>query len=340
MTLLKPNPLESILLLMDVPDWALVELRSEFPDIAFIVPGEHEEPVDVPEYIGVRREPTDEELAMADGIVGWRITTDMLKRARRLRWIHAGGAGVDSYDLAAIAERGVTMTNSSGVAAPNIAEHIMAMMLALARRIPALVQSQDAREWRDHVTHREVSELLGSTLLIVGVGDIGQELATRAAAFGMEVLGVRRRSGAGLPGFSRVVGNDEFPNIVGNADHVVVTVPETADTRGMFDVDLISKMKPGAMLYNVGRGPVIDSQALIEALTSGHLGGAGLDVTDPEPLPADSPLWAMENVLITSHTSGSTPRYWQRLLPLVAENIRRIQAGQLPRNVVDLSAGY
>jgi D-2-hydroxyacid dehydrogenase (NADP+) len=341
MATMESNPLQTILLLMDAPDWALVELRTEFPGISFVVPGEEDAQTEAAhQYSGVRREPTEHELASADGVVGWRVTADMLESMPRLCWIHAGGAGVNSYDLSAIAERGIVLTNSSGVAAPNIAEHIMGMMLALVRRIPTLVQSQSRREWRDHVTHREVSELLGSTLLVVGVGDIGQELAKRASAFGMEILGARRRAGTELPGFSRVVGIDDLPTIVGGADHVVVTVPETADTRGMFDAELISKMKSGAMLYNVGRGPVIESPALIEALESGHLGGAGLDVTDPEPLPADSPLWAMDNVLITSHTSGSTPRYWERLLPLVADNIHRIQAGERPRNIVDLGAGY
>lgn len=332
--------LKSILLLMDVPDWALAELRSQFPDIAFIVPGEDEDEIEVDQFGGVRREPTLEELAMVDGIVGWSITTNLLEKSPRLRWIQAGGAGVNSYDLTDIARRGIVLTNASGVAAPNIAEHVMGMMLALARRIPALVHSQAAREWRDHVTHREVSELLGATLLIVGVGDIGQDLAHRAAAFGMDVLGVRRRAMSELPGFTRVVGRGDLAKVVGSADHIVVTLPETPETRGMFDAELIAKMKPGAILYNVGRGPVIDTQALIAALESGRLGGAGLDVTDPEPLPAESPLWTMDNVLITSHTSGSTPRYWQRLLPLVTDNIRRIQAGERPRNVVDLEAGY
>lgn len=333
--------LRTILLLMDAPDWALASLRSEFPGISFVVPGEENAQSETAhEYSGMRREPTDDELGRADGVIGWRVTAEMLSTMPRLRWIHAGGAGVNSYDLDAIAERGIVLTNSSGVAAPNIAEHIMGMMLALGRRIPTLVRSQAIREWRDHVTHREVSELLGSTLLIVGVGDIGQELAKRAAAFGMKIQGVRRHGGSTLPGFARVVGIGDLPNVISDADHVVVTVPETAITRGMFGAELIAKMKPGAILYNVGRGPVIDSAALIAALERGHLGGAGLDVTDPEPLPADSPLWAMDNVLITSHTSGSTPRYWERLLPLVADNIRRIQAGEPPRNIVDLEAGY
>ena len=117
-------------------------------------------------------------------------------------------------------------------------------------------------------------------------------------------------------------------------------MPETAQSRGLFDAAAFAAMKRGAMIYNVGRGPVIDTAALIDALRAGHLGGAGLDVTDPEPLPADSPLWEMDNVLITAHTSGATPRYWERQSALIAENIRRIQQGETPLNVVDLAAGY
>jgi phosphoglycerate dehydrogenase-like enzyme len=128
--------------------------------------------------------------------------------------------------------------------------------------------------------------------------------------------------------------------VLSDADQVVLTVPDTPQTRGLFDAEAFAAMKRGAMIYNVGRGPTIETAALIEALHSGQVGGAGLDVTDPEPLPEDSPLWNMENVLITAHTSGATPRYWERQAALIAENIRRFQRGEQPRNVVDLHAGY
>jgi phosphoglycerate dehydrogenase-like enzyme len=175
----------------------------------------------------------------------------------------------------------------------------------------------------------------------VGIGEIGRAVAQRAAAFGLRVNGLRRRAGELPPaGFDTVFAIGDFHSALAEADHVAVTLPSTSHSRGLFDAAAFAAMKPGAVIYNVGRGPVIDTAALIAALESGHLSGAGLDVTDPEPLPADSPLWDMENVLITAHTSGATPRYWERQADLIAENIRRIQRGDVPRNLVDLEAGY
>lgn len=331
------GPLRTVLIPMSVPERAQERLRGEFPDIRFIVPGSDQSG----RYIETPDEPSEAELQATDAIIAWSVPPEMLAAAPRLRWIHSSGAGVNSYDLRAIAERGIVLTNSSGVAAPNMAEHVLAMMLAMARRIPRLVDAQRAREWRDHETHREVAELLGETLLVVGTGDIGCAVAVRAAAFGMQVHGVRRRAEGSMPEcFWSIRAIDALKDALAEADHVVVTLPETASTRRLFDAAALEAMKPGAVLYNVGRGAVIDTGALVDALQSGHLCGAGLDVTDPEPLPADSPLWAMDNVLITAHTSGSTPRYWDRLVELIAENIRRYQNGDVLRNVVDLQAGY
>jgi phosphoglycerate dehydrogenase-like enzyme len=264
-----------------------------------------------------------------------------LAAAPNLRWLHAAGAGVENYDLPAIAAHGMVMTNSSGVSAPNMAEHVLGMMIALARRIPRLVRAQAERAWRDIETHAEVRELQGQTVLIVGLGEIGQEIATRAAAFGMRVHGLRRRLDQPPPvGVERIFPVAALHDALSDADHVVVTLPHTSTSKGLFDTAAFAAMKRGAIIYNVGRGPVIDTAGLIAALESGHLGGAGLDVTDPEPLPAESPLWEMENVLITAHTSGATPRYWERQGALIADNIRRIQRGEPPRNMVDLQAGY
>lgn len=338
-----PNPsaplLRCVVFTMDVPRDVLSRFRAEFPGIRFIVPGERGGPDE--RGMILEEAPAADDLAAADGVIGWRLEPEMLEAAPRLRWLHVGGAGVERYDLGAIAARGIVMTNASGVSAPNMAEHALGMMIALTRRFPTLMRAQAARRWRDTDTHREVGELLGQTVLVVGVGDIGQEVARRAAAFGMRVHGVRRRGDAPPPeGFARVFSTTELAEALAGADHVVVTLPHTPQTRGLFDPEAFAAMKPGAMIYNVGRGPVIDTAALVAALESGHLGGAGLDVTDPEPLPEDSPLWEMENVLITAHTSGATPRYWDRQEALVAETIRRIQQGERPPTLVDLAAGY
>ena len=331
-------PLRTIVIAMSVPEEILARFRAEFPEIRFIVPGEG---ADAGDDDTISETPSEDDVRDADGLIGWGFDAKLLSAASRVRWLHAGGAGVERYDLDEIAARGIMLTNSSGVSAPNMAEHVLGMMIALTRRFPQLMRAQTNRAWRDDATHREVGELLGETVLVVGIGEVGQEVARRAAGFGMRIHGLRRRSDAAPPaGFARVFGIEELGDALADADHVVVTLPITPQSRGMFDAAAFAAMKPGAVIYNVGRGPVIDSAALIAALESGHLGGAGLDVTDPEPLPADSPLWDMENVLITAHTSGATPRYWERQSELIAENIRRIQNGDQPRNLVDLSAGY
>lgn len=320
------TPLRIVVIAMSVPEEILTRFQAEFPEIRFIVPSDG---------------PTEEDVRDADAIVGWELPLHLLQAATRLRWMHAAGAGVERYDLAQIAARGVMLTNSSGVSAPNMAEHVLGMMIALTRRFPRLLRAQIQRQWRDEATHREVRELQGQTVLVVGIGEIGRAVAQRATAFGMHVNGLRRRAGEAPPaGFDRVFAIGDFHAALTDADHVVVTLPSTPHSRGLFDAAAFAAMKPGAVIYNVGRGPVIDTQALIAALESGHLGGAGLDVTDPEPLPADSPLWDIENVLITAHTSGATPRFWERQAELIAENIRRIQRGDGPRNLVDLEAGY
>ena len=333
------TPLRTIVIAMSVPEGILSRFRLEFPEIRFTLPGD--DTVDDGDSVPDRETPTEDDVRDADALIGWELPAHLLAAATRLRWMHAAGAGVERYELEQIAARGVMLTNSSGVSAPNMAEHVLGMMIALTRRFPQLLRAQTRREWRDETTHREVGELQGQTVLVAGIGDIGSAVAQRAAAFGMRVNGLRRRADASPPaGFAQVFAITDLHAALADADHVVVTLPNTPRSRGLFDAAAFAAMKPGAAIYNVGRGPVIDTAALIAALQSGHLAGAGLDVTDPEPLPADSPLWDMENVLITAHTSGATPRFWERQADLIADNIRRIQRGDAPRNLVDLEAGY
>jgi D-2-hydroxyacid dehydrogenase (NADP+) len=333
----EPAPLRTVVIAMSVPDEILTRFRAEFPQLRFVVRGEEAGALD---YAGIGDTPMEDEVREADGFIGWKFDTRLLSVASNLRWVHAAGAGVESYDLGELAAHGIVLTNSSGVSAPNMAEHVLGMMIALARRFPRLMRVQAQREWRDEATHREIGELLDQTVLVVGIGEVGRAVAQRAAAFGMRVHGLRRRDASAPAGFAKVFATSELYEALAEADHVVITLPDTPQSRGMFDAGALAAMKPGAVIYNVGRGPVIDSAALIAALESGHLGGAGLDVTDPEPLPADSPLWDMENVLITAHTSGATPKYWKRQSELILEIIRSIQAGDPPRNLVDLNAGY
>lgn len=332
-------PLHTVVIAMSVPEPALRQLREEFPEIHFVIPGEANS--DGQDRYIAPTEPSASDLSEADALITWELDAATLAAAPKLRWLHAASAGIDHFDLPAIVGRGLAMTNSRGVHSSNIAEHVLGMMIALTRRFPRLMQAQSQRQWRDWETHREVGELQGQTLLLAGLGEIGRAVAVRAAPFGMRIIGVRHRPGAALPdSVSTVFASDQLADALAEADQVVLALPDTPRTRGMFDAAAFSAMKPGAMIYNVGRGPVIDTAALIAALETGRLGGAGLDVTEPEPLPADSPLWSMENVLITAHTSGATPHYWERQMPLLVDNIRRLQRGEPPRNLVDPESGY
>lgn len=320
------QPLKRLVIAVPLTEAQLRRLRDHFPDL---------------EIVATTPEDLASALPDAAAVVAWNLSLDQLALAPKLRWLQVGGAGVDGVPLADFAAREVVLTNNSGVHAANIAEHLMAMMLAFARQFPSLMRGQLAREWRDAATRPDVFELSTQTLVVVGLGDIGLALAERAAAFGMRVIGTRRRPDQAVPSsVSRVVGNDRLAEVLPEADHVAICLPLTAGTRNLFDAPMLALMKPTAYLYNIGRGPIVNTAALVDALTNDRLGGAGLDVTDPEPLPPDSPLWAMANVLITMHTSGATPHYWDRALDLLIPNIERFQRGEPLHNRVDSDQGY
>ncbi|MGI8486850.1 MAG: D-2-hydroxyacid dehydrogenase, partial [Thermomicrobiales bacterium] len=195
--------------------------------------------------------------------------------------------------------------------------------------------------WREWGALEGVFELTDQTLVLAGLGAIGLEIARRAKPFGMHIIGVRRTDSSELPAnVDEIVTIAELDSVLARADHVVNSLPFTPATGKLFDADRFAATKQGAHFYNLGRGTTVDQLALIEALESGHLGGAGLDVTDPEPLPETSPLWDMENVIITSHSSGHSPRMLQRRYDMLCENIRRYLAHEEMLNVVDQSHGY
>ena len=275
--------------------------------------------------------------------IGWDgpPVDDILAAAPRLRWLHQRGAGIDRIATPRLVASDVVLTNGSGNHATNIAEHVLGLMLAFARRLPVLLRAQQQGRWQPPES-REVFELSGQTLAVVGLGAIGSALGERAAALGMHVIGVvRHAEGRAAPaGVERIVGSAALDAVLGVADHVAITLPLTAETRGLFSAARFAAMKPGAHIYNIGRGAIVDHEALLAALRSGHLAGAGLDVTDPEPLPADSPLWAEPGVIVTAHTSGLTPRSLERYLALLQDNMRRYAAGEPLRNMVDKRLGY
>ena len=273
---------------------------------------------------------------------GWDLDEATVAALPNLRWVQATFTGVESFLGAGLAERGIALTNFRGVSAPNIAEHVMATMLAFARGLPELLRRQARHEWRPYGEEPPTFELQGQRLGLVGMGEIAREIAVRAkCGFGMEIWGLRRNADLPIPpNFDRVLASDGLDELLSACDHIVLAPALTPETRGMIDAGRLGAMKDTARLYNVGRGELVDQDALVDALRADKLAGAALDVTFPEPLPADSPLWDMENVIITAHTAGPTSRYWDRGYAIFADSIARFRAGEPLINLVDQTLGY
>lgn len=259
----------------------------------------------------------------------WRNT--LLAEAPRLKLIQSVSAGVDQYDKALIKVHGVRLASAAGVNANAVAEHAMALLLGLTRQIATGRDHQAKLHWRpmhSDITRRE-EELGGKTMVIVGLGRIGQRLAQFAGAFDMRVIGVKRTvTDEQLPHVDKVVAPDHLYAVLREADVVALCCALTPETTHLIDAAAFGTMKRSAYLINVARGRVVDEQALIAALRQGDLAGAGLDVTAEEPLAATSPLWGMPNVLLTPHTAGETRAYEDRVIDLLVENIRRMQRGE------------
>jgi D-2-hydroxyacid dehydrogenase (NADP+) len=284
-------------------------------------------------------------LPEAEVVVGGGLTEGELARAGRLRWLSSVAAGLDEIVTPALLARGVVVTNASGVHGPNIAEHLLTMILMFTRGMPKLFRAQLGRRWERDLKARSdgPGELTGETLLIVGLGRIGEALAARARPFGMRLVGIKHdpssRHDAGVA-VDELLPIDALDAALGRADHVCLTVPLTPATRRLMDARRLGLMRPGAYLCNVSRGAIIDEAALIAALRAGKLAGAGLDVFEEEPLPAQSPLWDLDNVILTPHMAGVTPLYYQRTAALFADNLERFLAGRPLANRFDPQRGY
>jgi phosphoglycerate dehydrogenase-like enzyme len=286
--------------------------------------------------------PSSEVLAGADAIISLCTQATLDNASPRLLWLHSYLAGVDGCaGLAPAQIEGRVFTNSKRLMGPAIAEHSMAMLLSLASDLPAYQQSQTEGRWdRSPANRAGFGELRGKTLLVVGLGGIGTEIAWRANKLGMKVIATRNSSRVG-PDFVDYVGlADELPDLAGRADVIVNALPLTTSTTGLFNRAFFDKVKTGAIFISVGRGPSTVTADLVAALESGKLYGAGLDVTDPEPLPADSPLWQMSNVIITPHVSAASAGSSKRVAAITAENLRRYLEGGHLLNIVNMKAGY
>jgi phosphoglycerate dehydrogenase-like enzyme len=277
---------------------------------------------------GKTAEEWEPHLAQAEILCGWNAKAEehCLREGSPLRWVHSWGAGVDRIPLDRLEKAGIALTNSSGVHPYPISETVFAMMLGFTRKLHIYVRNQMEKKWH-HAGVR--AEMHGKTIGIVGVGAIGAEIARLARAFGMKVLGLRR-TGEPVPEVDAMYGPDGLHELLRQSDYVVVTVPLTGETYHMFGAEQFRQMKENAFFVNIGRGKTVDTEALVEALRQGRIAGAGLDVFEQEPLPPEHPLWEMENVIITPHSSGSTEHYHERALDLFLQNLRDYVAGKPP----------
>ncbi len=261
----------------------------------------------------------------------------LLDRAKKLRFIQSIGAGTDQFPRVELAMRGIRLASAQGVNYRAVAEHAMALILALSRRLPEARDNQAKRIWRGMIgdlSQRE-DELGGKTLLVVGLGQIGGRLAQVAKAFEMRVVGLRRDPAAGRGAADGVYTMGEFKSLLPEADFIALTCPLTPETEKLVDTEALSRMKPSAHLVNVARGRVVDEAALVEALVARRIAGAGIDVTADEPLAPNSPLWGMEQVLLTPHTAGETRRYEDNVIEILRNNLGRLWRGEEPlRNQV------
>ena len=282
-----------------------------------------------------------------------------MAKAERLRWLHAPAAGVGAYLTPSFLRRGAVITNSRGAHAIPISEHVLGMLIGLTRRLRAAIVEQTTTRMRREnwwVGAEVPEELHGRTLGLFGYGAIGREIARRARGFGMRINALRRNPMAapewdpellralGLPSeeprLDDVMGSDEFNRFLGQSDAVVVCAALTLETQGIFDARAFARMRPGALFLNVGRGKIVREDDLVEAVASGHLGGAALDVFESEPLPDESRLYTLKNVILTPHVSGLSRGFWPRAMALFRANLTRDAQGLPLLNRVDPERGY
>ena len=265
------------------------------------------------------------------------VRAGLVERAPHVRWIQASSSGVGGWiQRLGLVDTPVQVTNAAGVHAVPLAEFALLAMLYFAKRMPLVHADRAARRWE-----RFCGDVLrGRTVGIIGLGAVGREIARVAHAVGMRVIGLRRSAATGVDGVERVFGPEGLHTLLAASDYVVLIVPYTPETDALLDAAAIGQMKPGAVLINIARGSVVDEVALVAALRSGQLGGAALDVVRQEPLPADSPLWDLPNVLITPHSMSTAFGENELLVDLFCDNLRRYLAGEPLRNLVDKRRGY
>jgi phosphoglycerate dehydrogenase-like enzyme len=306
---------------------AIPELQAAFPDVTF-------------EYCE-RREDLSDAIVDANVYMGW-LGREIFLAAEDLQWIQSPSSGVNHYlAIPELVESDVLLTSAVGTHSVCLAESVMAMILAFTRGIKAGLEAQHQHRWAGREIRRTLVELTGGTIGIVGFGSVGRAVAKRAAAFDMRVLAVDLYTDDPPDTLEALWPNDRLHEMLSQSDYVVVTVPWTPKTEGMIGPEEIAAMKEGAILVGISRGGVIDQDAMADALRRGHLKAAGLDVFKPEPLPEDSELWDMDNLIITPHAAGGTQYEGERVLEIFRENLERFLHDDLPlRNQVDKTRGF
>lgn len=311
------------------PAWFLEKLRADFPEIE----------------VRHSSQKRDDEQALrdADVMIGWSLPPEQLRAAKSLRWIYSITAAVDQFFYPELISSEIVLTNAGRVHGPVVAEHAIAVLLALARRLPSAVRYQERRKWAMEAIWSEKPrprEVRGATLLVIGLGSIGAEVASMAGALKMHVIGVREHPERGAAGASEVVGYAALDEVLSRADFVVLAAPLTPSTRHLIDARRLQLFKSTAFLINVSRGALVDEAALVKALRDRKIAGAALDVFEEEPLSRWSPLWKMPQVLITPHTAFLTENVWQRHYEVFSANLKRFLAGQPLHGLVDKTRGY
>jgi phosphoglycerate dehydrogenase-like enzyme len=316
--------------LWNVPVWFSEKLQADFPQI---------EAVHRSSYEGAEKHLRDCEILFA-----FALRPEQFRLAQSLRWIHAPTAAVHQLLFPELVSSDVVLTNAREVHGPVVAEHVIALMFALAKKIPQAIRLQQNHSWGKSAIWNDGArprEIAGATLGLIGLGGIGRTVARLASALGMRVIVAQEHPEKERPqGVDAVYGSAQINELLSQSDFVVVAAPLTEATRGLINKDRLAAMRRDAYLINVGRGPLVDEAALAHALRNRHIAGAALDVFDQEPLPAESPLWDLENLLITPHTGSLTEKLWPRHYAVFSENLRRYLVREPVLFAVDKQKGY
>ncbi|HEX6467405.1 MAG TPA: D-2-hydroxyacid dehydrogenase [Terriglobales bacterium] len=314
--------------LWNAPPWLASRLKERFPEHDFVQLASLEN--------------ISDEIKDADILIGYQFRAEQLRQARRLKYIHATTAAVHQLLFPEVVQSNIRITNSTEVHGPVVAEHAIGMVLSLAKSIPAAVRHQLNAHWGQQQMWAETPprEVAGATLGVIGLGSIGNEVARLAKSLGMRVVAMREHPERGPGHAGLVYGPAELDRLLREAEYIVLAAPLTEKTEALFDDAAFSRMRRDAYLINVGRGKLIDEDALERALRERRIAGAALDVFVTEPLPAESPLWRLDNLVITPHTGAVTDKLWERHFARISENLRRFFAGEPLLGEVDKNKGY